>query len=120
MSTSLHHISSLSQRHTDRSRAHNEALGLVWIIILNVPINPPRSQRRLGLVLEDVLNLTHDLVCQLGQQPQRLAVVVDLLRLGCSEDDGAYVLAAPTLISKPKLRSYEVLTFSHTTQARAG
>jgi hypothetical protein len=45
-----------------------------------------------GLVVEDLLDLLHDLVRQLGQQLQGLAVFADLARLGSSQDDGADVL----------------------------
>jgi len=51
------------------------------------------------LVLENLLNLLHDVVGELGQQLQRLAVVVHLLWLGCSEDYRADVFAAPPLAS---------------------
>jgi hypothetical protein len=44
-----------------------------------------------GLVLQDVVNLGHDLGSQLGQDLESLAVVGNLLGFGGSEDTGGNV-----------------------------
>ena len=45
--------------------------------------------RRSGLVGQDVLDLLHDLGCDLGKKLHGLAVVLDLGNLGGAKNDGA-------------------------------
>jgi hypothetical protein len=49
-----------------------------------------------GLVLQDLVDLGHDLRGQLGQNLESLAVVSNLLGLGSSEDTGGDVFVLQT------------------------
>ena len=52
-------------------------------------LSPSVGSVRSGLVLEDLFNLFHDFVGELGEHVESFNVLSELLRLGSSENDGS-------------------------------